>query len=172
MNDLLSIGLVSAAIISPVVITVAIRYRNARNAVKRRLEDVSGRYHSGGVVNNPSVTQMILSPDFVVSREQAERMRDDFRRRYHNVVGSPFNPIVEADGHRVLQSEVTSGDPLPAAMIHRPNIGGLGNPDYAGPNYVEPIEIAEEMRGIRRYAETFREWRERVGKPARHGDQS
>jgi len=43
------------------------------------------------------------------------------------------------------------GEPLPAAMLRQPNVGGEGNPEYRGGNYVDPEEIAEEMKGIVRY---------------------
>jgi hypothetical protein len=32
------------------------------------------------------------------------------------------------------------GEPLPASMSHAPNIGGEGNPDYAGPHYAAPVD--------------------------------
>jgi hypothetical protein len=42
------------------------------------------------------------------------------------------------DGLTVVRPEVTSddqGEPLPASMSHTPNVGGEGQPEYAGPHY-------------------------------------
>lgn len=43
------------------------------------------------------------------------------------------------------------GEELPPAMAHSPNVGGIGQPQYRGANYVDPVEIAEEMRGLPYY---------------------
>jgi hypothetical protein len=48
------------------------------------------------------------------------------------------------------------GEELPAAMAHTPNLGGEGNPDYAGPNYSDQGAIVDEMRGLIRYSGTGR----------------
>jgi hypothetical protein len=50
-----------------------------------------------------------------------------------------------------LYASEDEGEPLPAAMAHSPNVGGEGNPEYRGGNYVEAEEIANEMSGIIHY---------------------
>lgn len=43
------------------------------------------------------------------------------------------------------------GEELPPAMANAPNVGGIGQPQYRGGNYVEAEEIAEEMQGIQHF---------------------
>lgn len=148
MTNWLSISLLAGTVIPAGVIYVAVKKVQTRNAVRRRLESISGVWqdHSRFGLD-----------DGEIPVEFGDRV----------VPISPWPTVVESDGHRVLASEVTSGDPLPAAQYHRPNLGGDGNPEYKGGNYVEAREIAKEMKTIRRYPETFREWRERRGIPDR-----
>lgn len=81
--------------------------------------------------------------------------------------GRPLDPIAEVQArmkaHRLFTAEHLDdkvADPLwmkkdcyvteQDSMLqqHVPNVGGEGNPDYAGPNYVADEDLADEMKGI------------------------
>jgi hypothetical protein len=116
-------------------------------------------FHSGGVVSTPGLkvgevpVSAVLSRDYcgVISQDAAERARDDFRRRYPNIPevwpSPPYDSEVTSEMPAPIGPEFW-GEPLTQSP---PNIGGEDHPEYKGGNYVEPVEIAEEMKGITHY---------------------
>jgi hypothetical protein len=116
-------------------------------------------FHSGGVVSTPGLkvgevpVSAVLSRDYcgAISQDAAERARDDFRRRYPNIPevwpSPPYDSEVTSEMPAPIGPEFW-GEPLTQSP---PNIGGEDHPEYKGGNYVEPVEIAEEMKGITHY---------------------
>lgn len=66
---------------------------------------------------------------------------------------SNFRPLIgvtdPATGRTLLVPH-DEFDDLPLAK-RPPNIGGIGNPPYMGPNYVEAEELAEELHDLPHY---------------------
>jgi len=52
---------------------------------------------------------------------------------------------VDPDTHVITVTTLQPGEPLPQSP---PNIGGIGHPEYRGPNYAAPEEIADEMKHV------------------------
>lgn len=188
----------AAALIFGIIIVAAIRRRLKHNAIyRRRLAEITTRGPSE-IVSKDTGHRYIAPPGFswdlrpgdkerwatcpgdgVVSREQAERLAQHYRRNYPEVT-SLFGRVRSALTQQIIDKadsmsfadlsmagvqlgmapEVANayareildeGEPLPAAMLHAPNVGGEGNPEYQGGNYVEPEVIADAMKSIVHY---------------------
>lgn len=92
----------------------------------------------------------------------AKHLRDRYREAFPEMQ-TQLDDIDHGDLHRfafgksssekwsTCAAEVTSDDtPL---RQRPPNIGGIGNPPYEGPNYFSQSEIAEEMKSLMRFHE-------------------
>lgn len=103
-----------------------------------RRRDVAFPMSNPGRDDDPrfEVTSM---PGVVVGEDGLARNEHDINKR-----------LAPSDKPRWADCPGDDGEPLPPSMLHAPNIGSDDMP-YAGRNYVEAEEIAEEMRGIRHY---------------------
>lgn len=106
--------------------------------------------------SDPEMQRLPLPGEHLISREAAERMRDNFRRRFGSLwptqdeahaararanhsaevtSDEPYYPV----GKARIQAELTyrlgidEGEPLATPPL--PNIGGEGHPEYKGPHY-------------------------------------
>lgn len=101
----------------------------------------------------PEVTSM---PGVVIGRDGLARNEHDINERLAptefaecRMCGCPL-PTHEDNCPQEIIEAMVHGEPLPPSMLHAPNIGSDDMP-YAGRNYVEAEEIAEEMKGIRHF---------------------
>lgn len=133
----------------------------------RPWENPDAKLSDFGPVGDAAIKAQIIGEDLPMTTDEALAIRDRFRTRHPNMAEAfARNGISEETLDRYRQFARTriagnlddaisgeEGDPLPAAMMAPPNLGGEGNPEYAGPNFAEAEEIAEEMRGIVQWAE-------------------
>jgi hypothetical protein len=178
MQTALIIFFVIVAIFSAAVIFSSVRKAlRHRAAIRRRLAEIAAEdyrrehpdiaalwdlrrqptdYHPdwGGQAEVTSVAplyQRVRSARMTEIMRAADSMSRDDLVQAAIRLGSN-QEIAEAYADEILDE----GDPLPAAMAHSPNVGGEGNPDYQGGNYVEPEAIADEMQGIVHFGNTGR----------------
>jgi hypothetical protein len=116
------------------------RYSCKGPPVTRELQQLFGWY-LGDVING----LVTLPSGILVSTESGQHFfrLDDER---FDVEPPVMTEVTSDQASRFFASE---GEPM--ATPPPPNIGGLDHPPYAGPNYADEHEIADEMKGIRHY---------------------
>lgn len=104
---------------------------------------------------NPLYPQVKTAAMWEIVRSADTTGRDDLIQAAIRLGHTPEIAAAYADEIETIGGAPITIRPFTPMDTHHipppPNMGGLGNPKYKGGNYVEPEEIAEEMKTLRHY---------------------